>query len=546
MEFQQCVVFFIIIITMSNRLTEAIPDKSVIWAAHEELLFYSPQVEQWTNAKITPTEFGQTITPATLTGTQSVYGLAGDIPTRHLVSSDRKSQRIVIYDLDDMQATFFHMGTSKDIGQLAIDWLGRNVYWADTGYGWIAMKKLPAGINQHNSADPNFRLVVDTYLEKPTGIVVHPEKYFLFWTDTGSTRKIERSDLIGGKRKIIIWHSLITPTTLCIDQSVDRLYWSDPARGTIEYSDFDGNGRKILLSDPNVDYYGIAVFQDSLIYTAPSYNRTGYVSLKENNEGEHIQASIQIQDLKFYQIMVYASELQEKSSGVLCENVQECSQICLHMEQDAGFTCLCDDGYELSVGRNCLVDERVLERHILFTSGTNICAVPISVLGLPSSGIFKIHCDVVTNDTVITRFSVDMTKKMIFYTNGTAIFKQTAFQDNRVLLYDTDKTIADLDYDWKTGQLYWIESADGNLYHIYVNATEAREPATKWLTDLDVTNVAIDPHNGKIFWISKDTGGSGTTYTLNVWNKAEDDVEPIQTSLLSKPTDLEYDRLKDR
>ena len=59
---------------------------------------------------------------------------------------------------------------------MTVDWLGRNVYWTDAGFGWIAMKHLPDSVLQINSANPNFRLVVDKYLYKPTGIVVHPEK----------------------------------------------------------------------------------------------------------------------------------------------------------------------------------------------------------------------------------------------------------------------------------------------------------------------------------------------------------------------------------
>jgi hypothetical protein len=44
----------------------------------------------------------------------------------------------------------------------------------------------------------------------------------------------------------------------------------------------------------------------------PNFNRTGYVSLKENNEGEHIQASIEIENAKLFDVMAYASEIQEE------------------------------------------------------------------------------------------------------------------------------------------------------------------------------------------------------------------------------------------
>ena len=91
---------------------------------------------------------------------------------------------------------------------------------------------------------------------------------YLFWADAGPQPKIERSDLIGGGRSIITWAGLIKPTSLCIDQSTDKLFWTDTLRGTIEYSDFYGLQRSILISNSQQDYYGIAVFRVclSLLY----------------------------------------------------------------------------------------------------------------------------------------------------------------------------------------------------------------------------------------------------------------------------------------
>lgn len=84
---------------------------------------------------------------------------------------------------------------------------------------------------------------------------------YLFWADAGVVPKIERSDMTGGNRTLLIWHSLIHPTALCIDQIDSRMYWSDTERGTIEYTDLDGLARGILTSDPNRGFYGIAIFQ---------------------------------------------------------------------------------------------------------------------------------------------------------------------------------------------------------------------------------------------------------------------------------------------
>lgn len=49
-------------------------------------------------------------------------------------------------------------------------------------------------------------------------------------------------------------------------------------------------------------------------------------------------------------------------------------------------------------------------------------------------------------------------------------------------------------------------------------------------------------HRRKVFWIAKDLDG----YSLNAWDTVNDRIQLVQTSLLKKPTDMEYDRLKDR
>jgi len=64
----------------------------------------------------------------------------------------------------------------SDIGQLSMDWKARNIYWSDIGFSWIAMKPLAASFGTTNSLDSTFRVVVDKYLEKPTGVAAHPLK----------------------------------------------------------------------------------------------------------------------------------------------------------------------------------------------------------------------------------------------------------------------------------------------------------------------------------------------------------------------------------
>ncbi|XP_060593842.1 low-density lipoprotein receptor-related protein 4-like [Ruditapes philippinarum] len=137
-----------------------------------------------------------------------------------------------------------------------------------------------------------------------------------------------------------------------------------------------------------------------------------------------------------------------------------------------------------------------------------------------------------------------MRTKMVFYTNDSTIFKQPAFkEDQREVLYESAGIIIDMDVDWISGLLYWIEKDNGHLYYVHESGPEVFD---EQLTDSDITNIAVDPHNKKVYWISSVLEGTENKYVLSAWSMKTKTTEIIPTLLLSKPSDLEYDRLKDR
>lgn len=64
---------------------------------------------------------------------------------------------------------------------------------------------------------------------------------------------IERSDLSGKKRKIIVKNLLWVPDIKCDpNPSKQMLYWADNYRNTLEMSDYDGMNRKVVYRSPNI------------------------------------------------------------------------------------------------------------------------------------------------------------------------------------------------------------------------------------------------------------------------------------------------------
>ena len=58
----------------------------------------------------------------------------------------------------------------------------------------------------------------------------------MYWTDWGTVPKIERANLDGGNRMIIVRGDLQWPNGLVIDEASQRLFWADAGLDKIETS----------------------------------------------------------------------------------------------------------------------------------------------------------------------------------------------------------------------------------------------------------------------------------------------------------------------
>ena len=89
----------------------------------------------------------------------------------------------------------------------------------------------------------------------------------MFWTDWGKNAKIERADLDGGNRIILVNTSIIWPNGLAIDYHQQRLYWADAKLDKIEAIDFNGRHREIIINRLSPHVFGLTVMGDYLYWT---------------------------------------------------------------------------------------------------------------------------------------------------------------------------------------------------------------------------------------------------------------------------------------
>ena len=91
----------------------------------------------------------------------------------------------------------------------------------------------------------------------------------MFWSDWGEEPKIERASMDGTNRIAIVDSQLGEPYGVTIDYTSQRVYWTDNDEDRIEFSDYSGGGRTVLVSaaDGVIDPFAVTIFGDLLYWT---------------------------------------------------------------------------------------------------------------------------------------------------------------------------------------------------------------------------------------------------------------------------------------
>ena len=94
----------------------------------------------------------------------------------------------------------------------------------------------------------------------------------MYWSDWGSSPKIEKSNMDGTDRTTIISSGLTWVNSLALDFKNKLLYWCDASLDLIERVDLQGNNRVVVLNltcDKYHHPFGLALYQ------TPSFGQTG-------------------------------------------------------------------------------------------------------------------------------------------------------------------------------------------------------------------------------------------------------------------------------
>ncbi|KAI6182014.1 Prolow-density lipoprotein receptor-related protein 1 [Aphelenchoides fujianensis] len=151
---------------------------------------------------------------------------------------------------------------------LAVDWMGRSVYWVDSMLKQIQVTKFDGSMTA---------TVVNGGMQNPRALALDSTHGLLFWTlwDEGNPR-IERATMAGEDRRVLVSIRTEDPTGgwpngLTCDYFAERLYWIDAKSDSIHSVRYDGGDRRLVLrNSPGNELahpFAITTFEEHVFWT---------------------------------------------------------------------------------------------------------------------------------------------------------------------------------------------------------------------------------------------------------------------------------------
>ncbi|KAH7723788.1 low-density lipoprotein receptor-related protein 1 [Aphelenchoides avenae] len=392
---------------------------------------------------------------------------------------------------------------------LAVDWLGRNVYWVDSLLDQIEVTNFDGSFSA---------TILNGDMHNLRALALDPSKGLMFWTDWQEENpRIERATMAGNDRRLLYRVSDVVgggwPNGLTCDYLAERLYWIDAKSDSIHTISYEGKDhREILRDGAHVAHpFAIAVFENHVywtdwrntdIYRANKWNGSE-ITLVENTSNQPF-------DLK----VVHSSRQTRAIKNPCRDDNGGCSHLCL-IESATERRCACPHLMTLASGQGIQDRTRCvpINQTLVFASSTTITAVD---LDYPNRIVFPLLAGKGVEN--ITALAVDPRRTTIFWTDQYSArinmlqMNYGSKAEQKVLLRSGAANCFGLAVDQKLGLLYytgWTRAADSEassaawISVISVNGTFMKtvvhSTSTKALRK--PKDIVLVPDIGEMYWL---------------------------------------------
>uniref|UniRef100_H2YAY4 EGF-like domain-containing protein n=1 Tax=Ciona savignyi TaxID=51511 RepID=H2YAY4_CIOSA len=374
----------------------------------------------------------------------------------------------------------------SDPEQVAVDWIGNNLYVVETKVGRIDICNFDGS---HRTG------VVTNGLRNPRGLALDPTKGYMFFTDWyTTTARLDRAYMDGSELYTIVDTSVGYPSGITVDFTNSRVYWVDTKFDYVETVDYNGKNRRTILSGSHLLPwpYDVTLFEEH-VYISDA-TKLGILRGNKFN-GSIDYALVTKTGVIPNGLIAYHPSRQPKVDNPCAVQNGGCAHLCVlsHVLDGLGYSCLCDLGYVLNM------DRKSCKRKITFV------ALAYSTL---TTSFWRHHMDqsrefpledfnklmlcfryYLTDSNILCRLLVTLLMLKLVFSG-----KAEEIVTNRVRL------IRALALDWTTGNLYIVDSS---MDRITVVNTKDPTNLRKTVVSGDVwspTSIAISPNRGYMVW----------------------------------------------
>uniref|UniRef100_A0A158P9R2 EGF-like domain-containing protein n=1 Tax=Angiostrongylus cantonensis TaxID=6313 RepID=A0A158P9R2_ANGCA len=442
---------------------------------------------------------------------ENAIAIAWDSVTDRIYWSDIREKKIFSATRNGTNVTTF-IADGLDITEgIALDWIGRSLYWVDSSLNTIEVAHLD---------NPSARAVlVHENISQPRGIAVDPRKGLMFWTDWGQNPHIERANMDGTDRRVIVNTKIYWPNTIALDLTTERVYFADSKLDYIDFVNYDGTGRTQVLSSPKFVQHphALAIFEDYMYYSDRRLQRLQvYPKYPNGTTTDYPNHAFS----KALGVVAVHPVLQPKVATNPCEH-STCSHICLLTS--TGFSCACPMGKSLDESRiNCVVDQRPF---LLLIQKANIFGVEMTSRGsggpslagmIPLAGLanaFDAAYDSDSGDIFVLEHS-NIPRSLTQIATNAVIHRSSMNASNKTQLYASQ--VPDdpycLAFDWNGRNLYVGNKISQTIEVVRTVGIEYR--AVVLSNDQTPTavvmpvSIAVDSDRGLLFWLDRGGGAA--------------------------------------
>ncbi|KAL0979642.1 hypothetical protein UPYG_G00187630 [Umbra pygmaea] len=416
------------------------------------------------------------------------------------VDYDWKDQRIFWASLDSESIRWSSLdqknkgvlvkGVKSDC--IAVDWIGRNLYWIDSvGGGRIIAVGLNATIR--NSLD--YTVILDEDFEQPRSLALLPEKGLLFWSEIGNDAKIERAGMDGSERRVVVSDSLRWPGGLAVDTLGERIYWTDEKLRCIGSATLDGGDVNLLQMMETTNPFSVTVFND-MIYWSDTKRRT--IQGAHKITGKNRKVLLKRPGQPF--VLKVIHPLLQKSTDNPCQELR-CSHLCVLAPGPKG-VCKCPSGLLLT-GNGLQCSMEVNSDFLLVLSPTVVTQIYLQTmtnavglkswpehLALPLPNVNEAAMlDYTLDDQTLYLADSGQSSVGVFKLRGNGLVP------GGQLLQLKGDTVTALALDWITRSVYWSSSMQPRLQV----TTPSGEHTAVLIQDVgSLESIALHPVSGRL------------------------------------------------